>query len=234
MSDTGRRKGWSETLKPGQADREIEAKIDAIETLVAHLGGTVRVRERLRAVRGESSSSSGRQPPPKPFVAVQRLEIEVPAGTDVDRLLDGLLVAGFDRFGRDVEVEASHRASPVVAYQLAGVAAELDALAERCRAHAFDTWCGLRPEDDPGAAPFGNPPDDAAACRRTLDALAPFFRLTRMQVSSEPVADAQGKVRAVQLAHPWQERQIEALEVLTPESITVHGAIGLRFELPQP
>ncbi len=224
----------AETLKPGQADQEIDAEIDAIEKLVAPLGGTVRVRERLRAVRGEGPSSFGRNPPPKPFIAVQRLEIEVPAGTDVDPLLDRLLVAGFDRFGRSVEVEASHRASPVVAYQFTGVEAELEALVERCRGHAFDAWCGLRPEDDPGAAPFADPPGDAVACRHTLDALTPFFRLTRMQVLSEPVADAQGRVQPVQLVHPWQKRQIDALEVLTPEPITVHGTMGLRFELPQP
>jgi|GEM_PF-1218218 len=225
----------AETLKPGQADKEIDAEIGAIEKLVGPLGGTVRVRERLRAVRGDDPSSSyGRTPPPKPFVAVQRLEIEVPAGTDVDPLLDRLLVAGFDRFGRDVEVEASRHASPVVAYQFSGVKAKLDGLTERCRADAFDVWCGLRAADDPGAAPFADPPADAAACRRTLDALAPFFRLNRMQVSSEPVADAQGRVRPVQLAYPWQKRQLDALEVLTPKPITVHGTIGLRFEMPQP
>jgi hypothetical protein len=199
----------AEAVKPTEAQAQLDRQIAELKRLAASHGGEVRLLERLRAAR----AASDRQPPraePPPFVALQRLEVDLPATVDVDALLERVLRLGLDRFGSGVRIEyVDTNPRVLVRYRFSALARELDALHERCRQQAIGAWCA------------GSPPVPQA-CSLAPEERGRRFRTQSLSVQTQPLLLEQGGVTRYRLSLPWPPDQVTSVEVL--------GNLAVRFE----
>jgi hypothetical protein len=209
----------AEGLKPAEVQEELEKQLAAIEKLVAEHQGTVRRLERLRAVRG-----AGEQAQKSPFVALQRLEIELPVTAPLDEILDRLLLLGVDRFGGDLRLDGFDGGAKLVAlYRFDRLPERLREISDRCRQDAFRAWCEQRP-NLPGAAA-------QAGCPALLALLKDYFRNEAFQLNGLRVVDAEGGVRIQTLSWPSSGTVWEAIRVGSPDPVELSGDFSTTFEL---
>lgn len=214
----------AESLKPTQAHAAIDKRLGAMGEYVAQVGGRLVTGERLRAVRNPPSSSSRAEvaDQPKPFVAVQRVDVELPVDADVDVILDRLLVLGLDRFGTDIQPERSSREPAVVVrYLFDDLGSALESIYRQCRIQILEDWCR---QNVPGA--------HVARCQEELTAVEASFKTSGFTLASQPVAIADGRTQSLRFNYPWREQELDRVELYGRVPLELGGPLNLRATLP--
>jgi hypothetical protein len=204
----------AESVKPVEANERLDRQLAVLKAFVAERGGRLVLLERVRAARQSPPEPRGPRGDALPFLAVQRLEIELPASVDIDAVLERVLQTGLDRFGRGFRLDrAEPQPKPVVLYRFKDPAQVLEALHQRCRAEVFKRACaeGALAED----APLCRDPAQADRCYRTAHLSLQSRYLTE---------HGEGSWHA---SHPWTDAQLATLEVLGAIPLRLHGTISL-------
>jgi hypothetical protein len=204
----------AESVKPVEANERLDRQLRVLNALVAERGGRLVLLERVRAARQPSIEPRGPRGDALPFLAVQRLEIELPASIDIDAVLERVLQTGLDRFGRGFRLERGEsQPKPVVLYRFKDPAQALEALHQRCRGELFKRACaeGVLAKD----SPLCRDSAQADRCYRTAHLSLQSRYLTEHGESSWHVI------------HPWTDAQLATLEILGAVPLRLHGTISL-------
>lgn len=211
----------AEGLKPSDTVEELNREIEAIRTAVAEAGGTLRLNEVVRAVRPRPDRGSEPKFLPLPFLVAQRLRVELPLEADVDAVLERLLQAGFDRYGRDFRLEYTRSdATVIVHYAFSDLSAHLEELRQRCFADAIESWCQSR---------FG--PGEAAACTEALASERSRFRILFMEGVSRPLPGPEAGLRRYQFSYTPRD-QTEEVRLAGKTPLQLDGSIRVMFYYP--
>jgi hypothetical protein len=204
----------AESVKPVEANERLDRQLAALKALVAERGGKLVLLERVRAARPVPLEPRGPRGDALPFLAVQRLEIELPASIDIDAALERVLQTGLDRFGRGFRLDRGEsQPKPVVLYRFKEPGQALEALHQRCRGELFRRACaeGVLAED----SPLCRDPAQADRCYRTAHLNFQSRYLTE---------HGEGGWHA---NYPWTDAQLATLEVLGAVPLRLHGTIGV-------
>ncbi|MFQ5990221.1 MAG: SIMPL domain-containing protein [Candidatus Methylomirabilales bacterium] len=213
----------AESVKPGEAKAEIEKQLQEIQRHVSQQGGTVHLMERVRAVRGTPHDGSHIKMEQLPFVVIQRLEVEFPLDVDIDAALERLLQLGLDRYGRNIR--PTYRGSTpnvVVHYRFSDLTEKLKDIHQQCKTRALQQWCEMN-------APAG----EHTSCTRALTGIAHRLITQRLMLQSQPVLRAQGMISPFQISYPWNQAQLQAIELIGDVPLRLHGTITVKLPRPQ-
>ena len=203
-------------LRPTQARAQLEQQLGEIESLVGEHGGTLKLLEEVRAIEQVSGRGRRRPDEPPPFILGQWFEVKLEATAPVDEILEGLLQKGMDRYGRNVTLgQRNSGPQVVVRYRVSALEARLDNAHDDCRAAAWNAWCGDRAEEE------------AAACISAFPAIAPRLVTRSFTLTSAPLPNGHGGSAPLRLSHPWSAEQLDALDLISPTPVRLHGQIVL-------
>lgn len=223
------------SLKPTEAAAQLERQIGEIRKYVSQKGGSLLLQERLRGVRAGPRDPVRPSQDLLPFVAVQRLEVELPVEADVDAVLEGLLQLGLDQYGKEVRLDAgqearSRDATPrvVVRYRFSRLHLELEEIQRRCRTAAVEKWC----EE---SVPF----PEQRVCAQALGRIAHRFVTRSLALRSQAVPRGEGGLSPIHLSYPWpggptEGETLSRVHVSTPdgqaEDLEPLGNVTLRLQ----
>lgn len=213
----------AEGLKPATVQEQLDRQIAAIDKLIAEHHGTVRHLERLRALRG----NAGEQAQKAPFMALQRLAIELPVTAPLDAILDKLLLLGVDRFGSDLRLDGGGGGARLaVLYRFDRLPERVEEIRDQCRQEAFRAWCEQRPEVSGSAGALRG-----AACPALLLSLKDYFRNESFRLNGLSAVTSDGRVSPQSLSLPAQATAWEEIRAGSPDPVEVSGDFATTFEL---
>jgi len=213
----------AEGLKPAAVQEQLDRQVAAIDKLIAEHHGTVRHLERLRALRGNAGEPAQKAP----FMALQRLAIELPVTAPLDAILDKLLLLGVDRFGSDIRLDGGGGGARLaVLYRFDRLPERVAEIRDQCRQEAFRAWCEQR-ADSAGAL-------RGAACPALLLALKDYFRNESFRLNGLSLMAGDGRVSPQSLSWPAQGSVWEEIRAGSPDPVEVSGDFSTTFELRSP
>ncbi len=209
----------AESLKPAQAREQIEQQLAEIQKFVSQQGGTVHVMERVRAVRGIPRDARNVRMDQLPFVVIQRLEMEFPLGIDIDGTLERLLQLGLDQYGRNLRLNSQDTTPKVVVrYRFSNLTATLKDIHQQCKARALQHWCETN-----------TPAAEHQGCTQALNKIRHRFITQRLLLQSGPVLGEHGQSTLVQISYPWNEAQLNTIELVGDVPLRLHGSITVNL-----
>ncbi|MFQ5848105.1 MAG: SIMPL domain-containing protein [Candidatus Methylomirabilales bacterium] len=207
----------AESLKPAAAKAQIDRQLAEVQKYVSQRGGTVAVMERVRAVRGTPRDVRDVRRDQLPFVVVQRVEMEFPVGVDIDETLGRVLQLGLDRYGKGIRLNVRDTSPRVVVrYRFSNLIATLKDIHRQCKARAVQRWCATN-----------TPAGEHRACTRALGKISDRFITKSLRLQSRPVLGAHGQTALVQISYPWNETQIQAIELVGDVALRLYGTIAV-------
>ena len=207
----------AEGIKPAGVQEQLDRQLAAVEELVKGHQGTLRRLERLRAVR-----SPAEQVQKAPFVALQRLEIELPVAAPLDAILDKLLLLGVDRFGSEIRLDEADRGAKLVAlYRFDRLEEQLQDIQDGCRREAFRLWCEQA----------RSPATSRADCPDLLELLKGYFHDEALRLDGLRVLDTDGRVRSQGITWPASGMRWGDVRVGSPDPVELSGQFMTAFDL---
>lgn len=209
----------AESLKPTAARNQIDKQLVEIKKHVAKRGGTVHVMERVRAVRGVPRDTRNIKMDRLPFMVIQRLEAEFPVDVDIDDVLEELLQLGLDRYGRDFRLNSGDISPKVVVrFRFSNLTATLKKIHKQCKARALQQWCETN-----------TPESEHRFCTRALGKISHRFVTQRLLLQSRPVLGEHGQSTLLHIAYPWNEAQLNAIELIGDIPLRLSGTITVKM-----
>lgn len=215
--------------KPAKAKQQLADSDRKAREIAASHNGRVQSFEMVRYMRGGAvampalpadRSLPGSPAATTPFLFMQRLDLEFPLNADVDGVLDKLVDAGINRFGKLVNPYQAYSGQPTAAvrYVISEPQKKLDRIQAQCRDTALKQWCDANTTTD-----------NRHACVAELGRYAERITTQNMYLRSQSVPREQGGQSPVMVNYPWQPYQFEMLEFLGKDPLQLDGSISLRF-----
>ena len=201
-----------------KVDRQIDERLDELEQIVGDFRGRLARRERVRSVRNPDDDA--RVAEQAPFVAVQRVVIELPVDVEIDRAIDRFVLAGMDRFGSDLRGEAKGPQAAVV-YVRREIEPMLNDLHQQCRRQVLDSWCEV-----------SVPASVVSGCQELLRSLEPHFETGSLQLQSESVLLVSGRTSRLNATWPYRANQWAQFELVDRSPVQLIGTMTLRIRNP--
>jgi hypothetical protein len=203
--------------RPGHAVGQIEKQLAEVQKYAVSIAGQVTSAERVRAVRAapEQADASASA---EPFVALQRIELDLPASVDIDWVLERVTQLGIDRFGRGVNVEYLD-ANPKIAvqYRFSQLVENLDQVSRGCVEKTLDQWCSS---------------GKSYVCDLPRVERHRQIALQRLSLESQPILREHGRLSRLEFHYPWYARDIDDVLLLSNTPIRLQGELQLQFDVP--
>ncbi len=215
--------------KPATAKQQLAALERKAREIAAGTNAHVQSFELVRYARGAPAAMPAvpyGAPLPKPpanasaFVFIQRLDLEFPLNADVDSVLDKLVGAGINRFGKMITPHQVYAYQPTatVRYVVSDPRKKLENVHAQCRAVAMENWCTAH-----------SLPDGKKTCVAELNRYGERITTQNMYLRSQNVMREQGGNSQVMVNYPWQPQQFETLEFLSKDPLRLDGNITMRL-----
>lgn len=131
----------AQSVLPVEASKALELRTRNIKAYLAAVKGQFVELDRLRAARNPKATDADKA---LPFMQLQRFEVLLPVGSNIDAILEQLFKLGMDRYGENVGIE-DYRAEQfalLTQYRFVRVTDHLQELIHNCRTQALAKMCG--------------------------------------------------------------------------------------------
>jgi hypothetical protein len=134
----------AQSVNPAESGAQVDRRLANIKTYVTTLRGTVVLLDRLRGARNPDPQSRNEGKSALPFIQIQRLEVVLPVGTNVDLTLENLFKLGVDRYGKNVRLDSysDQNFSALTGYRISNLKVRLEGFVQRCQSEKTKLPCG--------------------------------------------------------------------------------------------
>lgn len=199
-------------VRPLDVSAQLDRVLRALETYAVSRQGIQTRHERLRGARNPQGRGGDDEASRHPFMELQVLDLEFPAGANIDEILEQMFKLGLDRYGNHLRIDQyeGDGFKSLVGYRIAGLEQRLRTQFQQCLREAAAAACGA---------------EQAEACMQTggVDQ-AQFYATSADGLSQLLGLPGVASIRTPQ-EHPGLELDSEA-------KVTVHISGLARFPAP--
>lgn len=208
------------------AIKELNKKVSEIKKITVKHGAKISLTERVRYVREAKprnqrykssryrSMKNNLQSDKKSamFTIVQRIEVQVPSKSDIDKVAVGLMENGLQNLGKKYG-RFSYRTRQVFAYfRFNKLEIKLDKIRQACLQSGIKNWCAKK-----------SVAGQQKSCIASMTKKKADIQIKSFSLQLGPFAKESGSHSSVYLRYPWNLQQIKQLELISDSPTNIRG-----------